>query len=61
MGRYLLSAVAIALALAASGCLRQNFDLCAEDPPHPDCALLDAAAPDASDGATSDAALDGGS
>jgi hypothetical protein len=42
------------LAAAAAGCLRPRFDLCAEDPPHPDCpfdagpdAAIDAARVDA--------------
>ncbi|MBX7196258.1 MAG: hypothetical protein K1X94_29650 [Sandaracinaceae bacterium] len=47
--------------LALAGCLRPKFDLCAEDPPHPDCphdAGPDAAvdAPAATD-AASDAAV----
>lgn len=37
----------------ASGCLRTRFDLCAQDPPDPACAYLDA-------GDVRDAGIDGG-
>ena len=55
--RTALLLAAFTLALLCSGCLRTRFDLCAEQPPHPDClaidgaidaAGLDAGAPDAS-------------
>ncbi len=62
MARHLLTiTIALALGFAASGCLRQNFDLCDEDPPHPDCARIDAG-PDAGlDGGAADGgAADGG-
>ncbi|MBX3268727.1 MAG: hypothetical protein KF729_00615 [Sandaracinaceae bacterium] len=36
--RRAIVAVALGAALLA-GCIRQSFDLCAEEPPHPDCAL----------------------
>ncbi|MBN8613502.1 MAG: hypothetical protein J0L92_23105 [Deltaproteobacteria bacterium] len=55
--RALRSAVVLGLfvlAAASTGCLRPRFDLCAEDPPHPDCpsdagpdAAIDAARVDA--------------
>ena len=55
--RALRSAVGLGLlvlAAASAGCLRPKFDLCAEDPPHPDCpsdagpdAAIDAARVDA--------------
>lgn len=64
MARLLLSAAALGLALLASGCLRQNFDLCQGEDPHPDCVLVDAsrpdAGPDAEADADADAALDAG-
>jgi hypothetical protein len=76
MDRALLTrAVAVAmvaLALLGAGCLRNEFDLCRGETPHPDCALFDAGRPDggdagsARDAATSDAstrgdaAMDGG-
>jgi len=41
----------------ASGCLRQRFDLCAQNPPHPEC-LLDAGPIDAAIDANRDAAFD---
>lgn len=47
MARHLL--IALVLALAAPGCLRQRFDLCDDEEPHPDCALVDAGRPDAAD------------
>ena len=53
--------VAIAMALVVSltpGCLRTEFDLCAEDPPDPNCAFLDAQ--DASGDAGVDAPADAG-
>ena len=37
------------LAIALSGCIRMDFNLCDDDPPHPEC--LDAG---------TDAAVDGG-
>lgn len=47
MDRHVLKVLFVAAALAlAPGCLRNEFDLCAGDAPHPDCALLDAG-PDA--------------
>ncbi|MCC6876846.1 MAG: hypothetical protein IT378_21255 [Sandaracinaceae bacterium] len=54
------AATAILFAFLASGCVRSSFDLCALDPPHPDCLLLDAgprdaSAADASDAGASDA------
>ncbi len=61
MARFLLSAAALGLALLASGCLRQNFDLCQGEDPHPDCALVDASRPDAGPDAEAGAALDAGS
>lgn len=30
------------VALALTGCLRTRVDLCAQVPPHPECAILDA-------------------
>jgi len=30
-------ALAVALPLSLAGCIRLNFDLCDQDPPHPDC------------------------
>lgn len=29
--------LALLAALTTAGCLRRRFNLCAEDPPHPDC------------------------
>ena len=55
-------AVLILAALIASsigGCVRIRYDLCAVDPPHEDCFLLDGAMRDGGDAAT-DAALDAG-
>lgn len=40
--RALLALVVLTLALGASGCLRTKFDLCAQDPPDPQCGYLDA-------------------
>lgn len=57
MARHVL--IALALALFASGCLRQNFDLCAEPRPDPECALVDAGGQ--RDAATDAAAGDAGS
>lgn len=31
----------LVLALALSGCLRNAFNRCTEDPPHPECSILD--------------------
>lgn len=55
--RALLAIVVLVLALAASGCLRTKFDLCAQDPPDPQCGYLDAGtdAPGADDAASNDA------
>jgi hypothetical protein len=51
--------LALALALALTpGCLRNKFDLCAQDPPDPNCAYLDAQ--DASGDAGIDAPSDVG-
>ncbi len=59
----LLLALALALATLASGCIRHEFDLCLEDPPHPDC--VDGGEPtdagsDAGVDAATDAAVDAG-
>ena len=42
----------------ASGCLRNKFDLCAQDPPDPNCAYLDATAIDGGVDAALDATTD---
>ncbi len=51
--------LSIALALFAAGCLRTKFDLCAQDPPDPQCAYLDAGADAPVSDAGADASLDG--
>jgi hypothetical protein len=56
--RALVLALAALSALCASGCLRTKFDLCATDPPDPQCAYLDAGADAPGDDAGSDAAVD---
>lgn len=56
--RALLLFFSVALALCASGCLRTKFDLCASDPPDPQCAFLDASNDGGVDAATDDASLD---
>lgn len=56
MRRALLAAIAVAL---LGGCIRFEFDHCAEEPPHPECradAGPDASAPD--DAAIEDAAIE---
>ena len=60
--------IAIAAASLLGGCIRMNFDRCADDPPHPDCADLDAGPDGSVDGgvdagtdASLDASLDAGS
>ena len=45
------------LATLSTGCLRQRFDLCAQNPPHPEC-LIDAGMGDAALDAPADAELD---
>ncbi len=35
--RRALALVMLLVAIASMGCLRRRFNLCAEDPPHPDC------------------------
>ena len=48
---------ALCFCLALAGCLRVDIDRCGDDPPHPECALLDGGG----DGAIADSALrDGG-
>ena len=56
MARHLLIALVLALGTTA-GCLRQRFDLCDDEEPHPDCALVDAGRADAGD-ASADAGGD---
>jgi hypothetical protein len=59
--RALFVALAATALLIGPGCLRRKFDLCLEDPPHPDCprdAGPDATTPDASaDDDSADAAI----
>jgi hypothetical protein len=49
VARYVLI---VLFALAAAGCVRIHFDLCDEDPPHPECMIDGAvdAGPDGGDG-----------
>ncbi|MCB9593059.1 MAG: hypothetical protein H6719_10030 [Sandaracinaceae bacterium] len=57
MRRLLLAAL---LTTSLGGCIRHEFDLCAETPPHPDCS--DAGdGTDAGPGPTPDAGTDAGS
>jgi hypothetical protein len=49
--------VAVVIGMLASGCLRNKFDLCAQLPPDPNCAYLDAST-DASADAGLDASID---
>jgi hypothetical protein len=44
----------VVIGALASGCLRNKFDLCAQDPPDPNCAYLDAS----NDAVESDAGTD---
>ena len=54
---FLVCLVLVAMAIG-SGCLRRKFDLCLEDPPHPDCPHD--AGPDASSQADAPAPSDAG-
>jgi hypothetical protein len=50
-----MRALGLALLLAAApGCLRNRIDRCAEIPPHPECAPLDAGRDATSDGEVPD-------
>lgn len=57
MPRTLL-ALALGIALALGGCLRNKYDLCGEIDPHPEC---DAGAPPRDAGSQEDAGSDAGS
>ncbi len=52
--RHLLLSSAVVFVFALSGCLRQDFNLCEDVPPHPECA-------DGGSDAGSDAGTDAGS
>jgi hypothetical protein len=58
MRPFVVALVSLALALAASGCLRSKFDLCNADPPDPECQALDAGRDVGVDAATDDAGAD---
>lgn len=68
LARALFLALVASVLVAGPGCLRRKFDLCLEDPPHPDCprdagadASADAAVvPDAPSDRSSDDAATGG-
>lgn len=63
MRTFGIALVSVSLALVASGCLRNKFDLCSADPPDPECEALDAGRDggvDAAEAGADDAGIDGG-